>query len=81
MQAGRGPGRSEEGWRVGGREQGEVGEAERDRGEGQEAMMLGRERASVEEWRSGGLREGGLMKGRNEAWAARGKDGSERRRD
>ena len=29
MQAGRGPGKSKEGWRVGGREQGEDGEGER----------------------------------------------------
>ena len=33
MQAGRGPGRSKEGWRVGGREQGDD-EGGRDRGEG-----------------------------------------------
>ena len=37
-------------------------------------MMLGRERASVEEGRVEG---GGLMKGRNEAWSAQGNDGRE----
>ena len=37
-------------------------------------MMLGRERASVEEGRVEG---GGLMKGRNEVWSARGNDGRE----
>ena len=36
--------------------------------------MLSRERASVEEGRVEG---GGLMKGRDEAWTARGKDGRE----
>ena len=34
MQAGRGPGRSKEGWRVRGRKQGGNGGGERDRGEG-----------------------------------------------
>ena len=52
MQAGRGLGRSKEGWRVGGREQGEDGGGrEGSRGGREEAMMLGRERASVEEGR------------------------------
>ena len=37
----------------------------------EEAMMLGRERASVEE---GGLREGGLMKGMSEEATDRGMD-------
>ena len=57
MRAGRRPGRINEGWRVGGRKQGEDGGGrEGSRGEREEAMMLGRERASVEEgWVEGGL--------------------------
>ena len=62
---------------MGGREQGEDGGGrEVSRGGREEGMMLGMERASVGE---GGLREGGLMKGRNEAWTARGKDGGRER--
>ena len=50
MQAGSELGRSKEGWRVGRREQGEDGGGrEGSRGGREEAMMLGREKASVEE--------------------------------
>ena len=59
--------RSGEGWRMGGREQGEGGrehEHEESGREGgrEEAMMIGRERASVKEGRV----EGGLLKGTSE---------------
>ena len=54
MQAGRWPGRRKEGWRVGGRRQGDNGGGrEGSRGGREDAMMLGRERASVEEGREG----------------------------
>ena len=44
-----------------------------------EAMMLCRERAPVEE--GGGLREGGLMKGTSEEGTELGMDGSRERRE
>ena len=73
-----GRGRSKEVWIVGGREPGEEGEGERDRGG---SIMLGRERASVK----GGRVEGGWV----DEGTARGMDsaremwegGSERRID
>ena len=75
MQAGRRPGRSKEGWRVGGRERGEDGEGRGVEGrEGGSDDARRGERASVEE---GVVEGGGLIKGRNEAWTARGKDGRE----
>ena len=77
MQAGR-PGRSKEGWRVGAR-----GGWGRERGiEGmEEAMMLGRERASVEEGRvEGGWVDTGTERGMDSA-RERWEGGSKRRRD
>ena len=69
MQEGRGSGRSKEGWMVGRREQGEDGEGrEESRGGSEEAMMLGRERASVEEGRvEGGWVEEGTERGMDSA--------------
>ena len=76
MQAGRAG--KEQGRMEGGRE-GARGGWGRERGiEGREggsddSRQGGRER----HWRKGWLREGVLMKGRNEAWTTRGKDGRE----
>ena len=62
---GRGPGRSKEGWRVGGRKQGDNGRAIEGR---EEAMVLGRERASVEEGRvDGGWVDEGTERGMDSA--------------
>ena len=82
MQAGRRQGRSKEGWRVGGREQGEDGGGRvGSRGGREEAMMLGMERASVEEWMvQGEWVDKGTERGMDSArelWEG----GSERRRD
>ena len=48
---------------------------ERARGGREEAVMLGRQRASVEEGRVEGGREGGLMNGTSEEGTGRGMDG------
>ena len=74
-----GPGRNKEGWRVGGREQGEDGEGER--GGREEAMILGRERASVEEGSvEGGWVDEGTEPGMDSA-RERWEGGSEQRTD
>ena len=79
MQGGR-QGRSEEEWRVGGREQGEDGrEGVRvgPRGRREEATMKGREGAGVDEGR--GSKEGGLTKGTSEERTGRCMDGARER--
>ena len=65
-----------EGGRAGGRE-GETG-AGREPGEGEEAMMLGRQRAPGEEGRvEGGMVDEGNDWGRDEAWTAGGRKRAE----
>ena len=82
-------GRADRGWREGargwwgGRLQGEGGrEGGREQGEGVEAMMLGRQRAPVEEGRvEGGRVDEGNERGRDGTMHGRRYGGSERRRD
>ena len=64
--------RKDGGWEGGSK--GRMGEGERDRGEGGSDDTV---YDDARQWRKRGLWEGGLMKGRNEAWTARGKDGRE----
>ena len=73
-----------EGWRMGGREQGEVreheggreGEREGERERAMERWSEGREAGSDDDrqWRKGGSREGGLLKGTSEEGTDRGMD-------